>query len=265
MNNLQIFNNNEFGEIRVLEMNNEPWFVGKDVAEVLGYKDINRAVKQHVATEGLQACSHKAYGDLYPSLWNNINDFSNKILINESGLYDLIFASELANAKKFKRWVTHEVLPTIRKTGAYMTDDTLEKALTNPDFLIDLATRLKEERAKRKQLEIKVEENKPKVLFADSVSTSNQTILIGDLAKILRQNGIDIGQNRLFKWLREKGYLISRKGESYNMPTQKSMDMGLFKIKESTHNNPDGSVRITKTSKVTGKGQIYFINKFRGV
>lgn len=263
MNNLQIFNNNEFGEIRVLEMNNEPWFVGKDVAEVLGYKDTNRAVKQHVATEDLQVCDYKAYGDLYPSLWNNINDFSNKILVNESGLYDLIFASELPNAKKFKRWVTSEVLPTIRKTGAYMTDDTLEKALTNPDFLIDLATKLKEEKAKRKQLESVIEDNKPKVLFADSVSTSDQTILIGNLAKILRQNGIDIGQNRLFKWLREKGYLIGRRGESYNMPTQKSMELGLFKIKESTHNNPDGSVRITKTPKVTGKGQIYFINKFR--
>ena len=252
MNNLQIFNNNEFGEIRVLEMNNEPWFVGKDVAISLGYKDTSDAIKRHVDED-----------DKLTRCFTDSGQGREMYIINESGLYSLILSSKLQNAKKFKRWVTSEVLPTIRKTGAYMTDDTLEKALTNPDFLIDLATKLKEEKAKRKQLESVIEDNKPKVLFADSVSTSDQTILIGNLAKILRQNGIDIGQNRLFKWLREKGYLIGRRGESYNMPTQKSMELGLFKIKESTHNNPDGSVRITKTPKVTGKGQIYFINKFR--
>ncbi|SEN94482.1 anti-repressor protein [Peptostreptococcus russellii] len=261
MNELQIFNNSEFGEVRVLEINNEPWFVGKDVAEVLGYKDINRAVKQHVAAEDLQACNYKAYGDLYPSLWNNINDFSNKILINESGLYDLIFASELPSAKKFKRWVTSEVLPTIRKHGMYAT----EELLANPDLLISVAQELKVEREKRKTLEAERETNKPKVLFADSVQSSKKSILVGELAKLIKQNGVDIGQNRLFAWLRKEGYLISRKGESFNLPTQRSMELGVLEIKESTHINPDGSVRLTKTPKVTGKGQIYFINKFRGV
>ena len=183
-------------------------------------------------------------------------------LINESGLYSLILSSKLPAAKKFKRWVTSEVLPQIRKHGAYMTDDTLEKALTSPDFLIKLATELKEEKEQRQALEEEKKLNAPKVVFADAVSTSKTSILVGELSKILKQNGINIGQNRLFSWLRENDYLIKRKGTDWNMPTQKSMDMKLFEIKESTHLNGNGVNVTTKTPKVTGKGQQYFINKF---
>ena len=163
----------------------------------------------------------------------------------------------MPTAKKFKRWVTSEVLPTIRKHGMYATDE----LLNNPDFAIQAFTALKDERARRKELEAKVKAAQPKILFADAVETSHTSILVGDLAKLLNQNGVDIGQKRLFNYMRENGYLI-KSGASKNMPTQKSMDMELFEVKERTINNPDGSVRITKTTKVTGKGQTYFINKF---
>ena len=177
--------------------------------------------------------------------------------INESGLYTLIIRSRKPEAKKFRKWITSEVLPAIRKTGMYATEDLLE----NPDLAIKAFQQLKEEREKRKLLESKVEEQKPKVLFADSVESSETSILIGDLAKLIKQNGHDIGQNRLFEWLRNNDYLI-KSGERKNMPTQKSMDLKLFEVKERTVNNPDGSIRVTKTTKVTGKGQIYFLNYF---
>ena len=181
--------------------------------------------------------------------------------ISEPGLYKLIGASRKPAAKRFNRWVTHEVLPSIRKHGAYMTPETIEKAIYNPDFIINLATQLKDEQAKTAELTADNETMKPKALFADAVATSHTSILIGDLAKLIRQNGVDIGQNRLFAWLREHGYLIGS-GDRRNMPTQRAMDLELFDIKERTFQNPDGSVRITKTTKVTGKGQQYFINKF---
>lgn len=184
------------------------------------------------------------------------------ILINESGLYSLILSSKLPTAKKFKRWVTGEVLPAIRRHGAYMTEEALEKAITEPDFLIRLATQLKEEKAKRLEAEKQVEAAKPKVLFADAVSASHTSILVGELAKILRGNGVEIGQRRLFAWLREHGYLIKRQGTDYNMPTQMAMELGLFEIKEGSYVNGSGANIITKTPKVTGKGQTYFINKF---
>ena len=158
--------------------------------------------------------------------------------------------------------MTSEVIPSIRKHGAYMTPDKLEEVLLKPGTLIQLAQNLKTEQEKRRALEVKVEEQKPKVLFAESVEAAKTSILIGELAKLLKQNGINIGQNRLFEWLRQHGYLIKRNGTDYNMPTQRSMDMGLFEIKETTINNPDGSIKINKTSKVTGKGQVYFINLF---
>lgn len=251
MNELQIFNNSEFGEIRVLEIGSEPWFVGKDVAEILGYERADNAIRNHVDSEDKLTHQISASGQN-----------RNMYVINESGLYSLILSSKLPQAKKFKRWVTHEILPAIRKHGAYMTGETLEKALTSPDFLIDLATRLKQEQEARKLLEEKVEEDKPKVLFADSVETSSNSCLVGELAKIISQNGYEIGQNRLFKWLRDNGYLIKKKGESFNLPTQYSMDLGLMEIKKRSINNPDGTVRTTSTPKVTGKGQIYFVNKF---
>ena len=250
MNELQIFNNSEFGEVRVLEINNEPWFVGKDVAEVLGYKNGSRDINRHVDEDDRQNYQN-----------GTLESNRGLTIINESGLYSLILSSKLPNAKKFKKWVTGEVLPTIRKHGMYAT----EELLANPDLLISVAQELKTEREKRKLLEAERETNKPKVLFADSVQSSKKSILVGELAKLIKQNGVDIGQNRLFAWLRKEGYLISRKGESFNLPTQRSMELGVLEIKESTHINPDGSVRLTKTPKVTGKGQIYFINKFRGV
>lgn len=182
--------------------------------------------------------------------------------LTESGVYKLIFKSKKKEAEKFQDWVTDDVLPSIRKHGAYMTENTLEKALTSPDFLIQLATNLKEEQEKRRLLEEEKERNAPKVIFADAVSTSHTSILVGELAKLMKQNGIDTGEKRLFKWLRDNGYLIKRKGTDYNMPTQKSLELKIIEIKERTINNPDGSIRITKTPKITGKGQQYFINKF---
>ena len=246
MNNIEIFKNADFGEVRALTINNEPYFVGKDVADILEYTNTAKAIRDHVDDED------KLTERIVLSGQNR-----DVIFINESGLYSLILSSKMPTAKKFKRWVTSEVLPTIRKHGMYATDE----LLNNPDFAIQAFTALKDERARRKELDAKVKAAQPKILFADAVETSHTSILVGDLAKLLNQNGVDIGQKRLFNYMRENGYLI-KSGASKNMPTQKSMDMELFEVKERTINNPDGSVRITKTTKVTGKGQTYFINKF---
>lgn len=181
--------------------------------------------------------------------------------IPENIFYRLAMKAKNETAEKFQALVADEILPTIRKHGVYMTPATLDEIADNPDLLIKLAQNLKAEREKRMAAENLLEEQKPKVLFADAVKTSHTSILIGELAKLIKQNGVDIGQNRLFKWLRKNGYLIKGKRGDYNQPTQKSMDKKLFEVIERTVNNPDGSVRITKTTKVTGKGQIYFINK----
>lgn len=251
MNNLQVFKNDQFGEIRTVEIGGEPWFVGKDVAEQLGYKDTVNALKSHVDGDD------KAW-------WQITTQFGTKdtTIINESGLYSLVLSSKLPTAKQFKRWITSDVIPTIRKHGAYMTPETIEKVLLNPDTIINLASQLKSEREKRIALEGKVEEDRPKVIFADAVSTAKNSILIGELAKLLKQNGVDMGQNRLFKWLREHGYLIKREGIDYNMPTQRSMELGLFEIKETAITHSDGHISISKTPKVTGRGQQYFVNLF---
>lgn len=184
--------------------------------------------------------------------------------IPENVFYRLAMKAKNETAEKFQAKVADEIIPSIRKHGAYMTADILEKALSSPDFLIQLAKKLKDEQERNKALKEENERMKPKEIFADAVTVSDTCILVGELAKIIKQNGVDIGQNRLFTWMRDNGYLISRKGTDYNMPMQKSMDLGLFEIKERTINNPDGSVRITKTILVTGKGQQYFINKFLG-
>lgn len=181
------------------------------------------------------------------------------LLITESGVYSLIFNSKMPNAKRFKRWVTSEVLPAIRKHGAYMTDEKAFDVVNNKDGLADL---LQQAADQLKQKNIQIEEMKPKALFADSVAVSKSTVLVGELAKIIRGNGVDIGATRLFRWMREHGYLINRKGSDWNMPTQRAMDLGLFKIKETTINHSNGTTSISKTPKVTGKGQQYFINKF---
>lgn len=180
----------------------------------------------------------------------------------ENMVYRLGFKASNEVAQNFQAVLADEVLPAIRRHGAYMTDQALQRAITEPDFLISLATQLKEEQAKRKQAELMLEEQKPAVIFAGSVSASKTSILIGELAKILRGNGIQIGQKRLFQWMRENGYLIKRQGTDYNMPTPRSMEMGLFEIKEGSYTNGNGVNIITKTPKVTGRGQVYFINKF---
>lgn len=252
MNELKVFENAEFGQIRGVEINGESWLVGKDVAERLGYKDTSDAFKKHVDEE-----------DKLTRRFADSGQNREMYVINESGLYSLVLGSKLPNAKKFKRWVTSEVLPAIRKHGGYLTAEKVEEALLNPDVLIRLATELKDEREARRALESKVEEDAPKVLFAQAVEQAENSILVGDLAKLIKQNGTDIGQKRLFERLRAEGYLGTR-GDNYNMPTQRAMEMQLFRISERTINNPDGSVRLTRTVKVTGKGQVYFINRYAG-
>lgn len=250
MNNLQVFNNDQFGSIRIAEINGEPWFAGKDITDILGYQNASKALSDHVDEED------KLNNDSLSSLGQR-----GGWLVNESGLYSLLLSSKLPTAKQFKRWVTSEVLPAIRRHGGYLTPDKIEEVLTDPDTIIHLATNLKEERQKRLEAEKQIASDKPKVLFAEAVSASQTSILIGELAKLLKQNGVKTGQKRLFDWLRENGYLM-KQGSSKNMPTQKSMEAGLFEIKETTITNPDGSIRVTKTPKVTGKGQQYFVNLF---
>ena len=251
MTDLQIFNSPEFGAIRTIENDGEPWFVGKDVATALGYKEATKAAREKVDDE-----------DKGVSKIDTPSGIQEMTIINESGLYSLVLSSKLPTAKKFKRWVTNEVIPSIRKHGAYMTPETLEKVLLSPDTLMQLAQNLKDEQEKRKELETKIEQDKPKVLFADAVATAQTSILIGELAKLLKQNGVDMGQNRLFEWMRQNGYLIRRQGSDYNMPTQRAMEQGLFEIKETTVVHADGHTHINKTPKVTGKGQAYFVTLF---
>lgn len=254
MSDIKIFENPEFGSIRTVEINKEPWFVGKDVAEILGYSNPRDALARHVDGEDKNTVVNPDANRGNPNI----------TIINESGLYSLILSSKLPKAKEFKHWVTSEVLPAIRKHGGYLSPEKIEEVLSDPDTIIKLATTLKEEQAKRREVEAKLEKAKPKMIFADAVSASEQTILIGELAKLIKQNGHDIGQKRLFQWMRDNGYLIKRNGADYNVPTQRAMEMGLFRIKESTIVKPDGSTSINKTTKVTGKGQQYFINKFLG-
>lgn len=242
MSELKIFNNEEFGKIRTVTIDNEPWFVGKDVAVILGYSNPQKALRDHVDEED------RTLNDSF-----TVNG-TKGILINESGLYGLILSSKLPNAKKFKHWVTAEVLPVLRKTGRYSLQQPQGKEL--------LALAVLEAQKTIEEQTAQIEEMKPKAIFADAVATSHTSILIGDLAKILKQNGVETGQKRLFEWLRENGYLSKRKGTEWKSPTQKSMNLGLFEVKETTAMNPDGSVRLNKTTKVTGKGQQYFINKF---
>lgn len=248
MKDLQLFNFNS-NQVRTVLIDNEPYFVGKDVAKILGYANTRDALSKHVDTEDKNSVVIRDGNKGNP----------NQVVINESGLYSLILSSKLPAAKEFKRWVTKEVLPTIRKNGAYLTDQKAYDITHDKDSLADLLLQAGEQ---LKQKDLQIMEMKPKALFADSVATSHTTILVGDLAKILKQNGIEMGQKRLFNWLRDNKYLISRKGADYNSPTQKSMELGLFEIKESTHINGDGVTVTTKTPKVTGKGQQYFINKF---
>lgn len=242
MKELQSFNNLEFGTVRATMINGEPWFVGKDVAQALGYVKERNAIAAHVEDEDKKDAP----------IQGDRGGKQNMTVINESGLYALVFSSKLDSARRFKHWVTSEVLPTIRKTGTY------QQMLQGKDLL---ALTVIEAQKMIEQQTAEIERMKPKEIFADAVSTSETSILIGDLAKLICQNGHQIGQKRLFDWMRQNGYLI-KSGSSRNMPTQRSMEQKLFEVKESSIANPDGSVRVTRTTKVTGKGQIYFINRF---
>lgn len=251
MNELQIFNNEEFGEIRTITKDNETYFVGKDIAKALGFTNPRDAIATHVFDEdkGVDAI-------------DTLGGKQSMTVINESGVYALVFGSRLESAKRFKHWVTSEVLPSIRKNGGYIAgqetlsdEELLSKALMVAQRKIDEKNNIIAMQDSRIQGMI------PKEIFADAVSASHTSILIGDLAKLICQNGVQIGQKRLFEWLRENNFLI-KSGTSRNMPKQRYVEQGLFEVKESNIQNPDGSVRITKTTKVTGKGQVYFVNKF---
>lgn len=257
-NELQIFNHPQFGEIRAVEINGEPWFVAKDVAKALGYSNGRDAIAKHVDDEDKNTVVNRDGNRGNP----------NMTVVNESGVHALVFGSQLPGAKQFKHWVTSEVLPTIRKHGAYLTPQVTNQILNNPDFLISLANKIKEEQTRNRilmeentDLRVKNEEMKPKALFAESVAASDSEITVGTLAKLLRQNGVQIGRNRLFEWLRNEGYLIRDRVRDRNIPTQKSMEMGLFRVKETTiHANDE--IIISCTPYVTGKGQTYFIERF---
>jgi len=236
-------------KLTIIEKGNEPYFLLNDVCKILDLA--SRSVRQRLEDD---VCS------TYP-IKDRLGRTQQATFVNEDGLYDVILDSRKPEAKKFRKWITSEVIPSIRKHGAYMTPEKIEKVLLSPDTLIKLATNLKEEQKKRKQAERTIKKQKPKVLFADAVETSRSSVLVGELAKLIKQNGYNIGQNRLFKWLRDNGYLMKR-GQSRNLPTQKSMDLELFEVKKRTINNPDGSIRTTSTPMVTGKGQVYFIDKF---
>lgn len=254
MNDLKVFESNRFGAVRTVTQGGEPWFVAADVCRALEISNNRDAIARLDGDE-------KAAVGLTDTSSNGVTQTRELTIVNEPGLYSLVLGSRKPEAKAFKRWITHEVIPAIRKHGAYATPEMIDKMLGDPDVMIRTLTALKEEREKNQRLAAKMEEDKPKVLFAESVSAAQTSILIGELAKLLKQNGVDMGQTRLFKWMRDNGYLM-KNGTSTNLPTQRSMEMGLFEIKETTINNPDGSVRLTRTPKVTGKGQVYFVNKF---
>ncbi|MCY8240384.1 phage antirepressor [Bacillus haynesii] len=251
MNELQKVFNYQDHQVRTVVREGEPWFVAKDVCNVLNYSNHKVAVSRLDEDE-----VSKVY--LTDSLGRN----QRTTVVNEAGLYSLILTSNKPEAKQFKRWITHEVIPTIRKTGGYVANDDLfiQTYLPQADEQTKLLFRTTLQTLEKQNKQI--ETMKPKALFAEAVETSESSVLVGELAKIIQQNGVMIGPKKLFQWLRENGYLIRKKGESYNLPTQRSMDMGLFEIKKRTVNNPDGSIRVTRTPKVTGKGQVYFVNKF---
>ena len=237
--------------IRTVTKDGVTLWCGKDIATALGYGNTKDALARH--------CHGVA--KRYPIV-DRLGRTQQARFISEPDLYRLITHSKLPDAQNFEKWVFEEVLPTIRNHGGYLTPQKIEEVLSDPDTIIQLATNLKREQERRRALEDKVKDDAPKVLFADSVTTAKTSILVGQLAKLITQNGHQIGQNRLFAWLRDNGYLSRRKGADWNMPCQQYVEAGLFEIKESTHTQPDGVVRITRTPKVTGKGQVYFVNKF---
>ncbi|MEQ2653663.1 phage antirepressor KilAC domain-containing protein [Desulfovibrio piger] len=251
MNDMKIFENSEFGAVRVVDVNGEPWFVARDVASALGYVDTTQAIRMHCEKakdfRGVEMTATATPMKIIP----------------EEDVYALIFGSHLESAKQFRRWICDEVLPAIRKHGGYLTPAKLEEALTDPDTIIRLATNLKAEREKRQALEAQAAADRPKVVFAESIEVAKTSILVGEMAKLIKQaTGCDMGQNRFFEWLRANGYL-HKGGSARNMPTQRCIDAGWMEIKEGTRIGSSGECHITRTPKVTGKGQIYFVNLFR--
>lgn len=244
MNELIIFNNAEFGQVRTTEINGQPYFMASDVATALGYSNPRKAIIDH--------CRCVTKRDTATAQGN----MASMSFIPESDVYRLIMKSKLPSAERFEKWVMEEVLPSIRKTGGYIAG---QETMTDAELMAKALMVAKKQIEERNN---QIEVMKPKALFADAVSASDKSILIGELAKLIKQNGVDVGQNRLFQWMRDNGYLIRRKGTDYNMPTQYSMDLGLFSIKETTITHSDGHISVSKTVKVTGKGQVYFINKF---
>lgn len=253
MNNIQVFESPEFGEIRTMLINDEPWFVGKDIANVLGYSNPQKAVRDHVDEED------KGVNEM-----DTPGGKQTFVVINESGLYSLIMSSKLPTAKRFKRWVTSEVLPSIRKNGGYIAgQETMSDDELMAKALLVAQNKIAERDAIIQRQQMRIEADRPKAVFADAVSASRNSILIRDLAKMICQNGYKIGQNRLFDWMRDNGYLIKH-GSSRNLPKQKYIEQGLFEIKETTIVDGSGFNKTKTTTKVTGKGQIYFVNKFLG-
>lgn len=246
-NGIQIFTNEAFGNVRAIVDGDKTLFCGSDIAKALGYTNPKKAVTDHCREDGVTFCS----------LIDSMGREQQAKFINEGNVYRLITHSKLPAAEQFEHWVFDEVLPSIRKHGLYAVDE----LLADPDFAIKAFTAFKEEREKCKALKLKIEEDAPKVLFANAVDAAQNSILIGDLAKMLRQNGVQTGQKRLFELLRNEGYLM-KQGTSHNMPTQKAMELGLFEVKERTVNSPNGATMVACTTMVTGHGQTYFINKF---
>ena len=246
-NSLQIFTNAQFGSVRTINQNGEPWFVAADVCRALDIANPRDAVARLDDDEKNTVV-----------LTDGFRGNPNVTAVNEPGLYSLVLGSRKPEAKAFKRWITHEVIPAIRKHGMYATPETAEQILNDPDFLIKTLETLKQERAARMEAEKTNRLNAPKVLFADSVAQAESDILIGELAKLLKQNGVETGQNRLYDRLRKDGYIM----KNSTIPTQKAMEAGLFRVIERTIAQPNGTTRIIATTKVTGKGQIYFVNKY---
>ncbi len=242
--NIKVFENEQFGKIRVINQNNEPWFIAKDVCKALGLAQVSRAIQKLDEDEVTNS-----------KVIDSIGREQKVNAISEAGMYSLVLVSRKPEAKAFKRWVTHEVLPAIRRTGGYM----VAKADETPEEIMARAVLIAQDTINRQKQQIA--DMQPKALFADAVAASHTSILVGELAKLLKQNGVEIGQNRLFRWLRENGYLM-KTGSSYNMPTQRSMEQELFEVKETSITHSDGHITVQKTPKVTGKGQQYFINRF---
>ena len=250
MNELQIFNNEEFGSVRTITKDNKTYFVGNDVAKALGYSETAKAIRTHC--KGVSEMDIPTNGGVQTMK-----------MITEGDIYRLVIKSQLPQAEKFESWVFDNVLPSIRKNGGYIAgQETLSDEELLSKALLVANNKIKERDAIIERQQAKIEADKPKTIFADAVSTSHTSILVGDLAKLICQNGVQIGQKRLFEWLRQNGYLIKRKGSDWNMPTQKSIEMGLFEIKENTHIDGNGCNITTRTPKATGKAQIYFVNKF---